>query len=184
MAAGALLVFVFLISLVVRQLWGKQGVDNGGVTPAWGKVALIWFTPSLMLFIALNRNPQSRAMGDFIALFCFYHVLLFPSLYARLCIRMGWVKASYHLGRVSFIHHRHDPCAGALFNALEAALHISSPNRRRTQLEWLRGMLQQRRQPSLLGAFLVWLLLDYYLSETPSPQQFYRRLRSLDHAYT
>lgn len=87
-------------------------------------------------------------------------ILCFPSWFAQISIRCGWVKISYWLGRIALAVHRRDSFGGALFYAWLALQH-AKPDHVEPLHYWLTQQLSQRKRVLQSGAMVMQILLKY-----------------------
>lgn len=139
---------------------------------------LSWFFISIavsLLYASVQREVEwLRVVPWLILLF----IVAFPSFIAQIFIRVGWVRASYYLGRIASFRHANDIPAGALFYGW-LALQRRPEEEKPLLKSWLDKKVERNGYDFGTGRMVMYVLLN---SEKVSDREVYDRLRVLKDA--
>lgn len=133
---------------------------------------LAYFGSSVILGLFGKLHPVITAITFIFFLFPIY---CFPSWYAQITIRLGWVKTSYWLGRMALAIHYRDPFSGGLFYGWKAAQHVP-PEKRQDCINWLEKKVTSHKKTLRSGTMVMRVFLK---STTMGEAQLMENLRLL-----
>ena len=111
---------------------------------------VLWTIPTVLINNVDNVLIKLIYIPTF--LFCF------PSWFATLSIKLGWVKISYWLGRSALATHRRDSFGGGLFYGW-CALQNVKPEKKENLHYWLEQQLFKHKKVLRSGAMIMQVLL-------------------------
>ncbi|MET0356948.1 MAG: hypothetical protein ABW044_09225 [Cellvibrio sp.] len=169
-----------VILIWIIRYFASNGA-NGGPSTAndppskWYLVIFLiaYFFSSVMLGIAGDLHPVVTAIG---LIFFLIPIYCFPSWYAQITIRLGWVKISYWLGRMALAIHYRDLFSGGLFYGWKAAQNLK-PEQREDAIHWLEKKVSSRKKTLSSGTMVMRVFLK---SITMSDAQLMENLRLLN----
>ena len=152
---------IILIIWLIRHFAssGQSGGPSQANDPPskWFAVVFLLTYPMSLPFLlfAFTVHPAIAALLIIVFIFPVY---CFPSWYAQITIRLGWVKTSYWLGRMSLAMHYRDPFSGGLFYGWRAAQHLKA-EKKPYYIEWLEKKVTARKKTLGSGTMVMRVFL-------------------------
>lgn len=152
---------IVLIIWIIRY-FASNGA-NGGPSSAndppskWFLVIFLiaYFLSAVAASLTSDFHPVLAGLGFVLFLIPIY---CFPSWYAQITIRLGWVKTSYYLGRMALAMHYRDPFSGGLFYGWRAVQHLK-PEQKQHYVDWLETKVLSRKKTLRSGTMVMRVLL-------------------------
>jgi len=177
-------VFFGIISAVVNRTRANKQFTHE-IPSALTPVLLYWL--SLFLGIGLIAAvfqevlPDSEFKGY--AINAFLIAFFSPFLISKLLIFFGKVKASYRFAKLAYVFNGKSPFAGGLFAGFIASKKIQDPEKKQTELRWLRDQYLKISSKKKLfsGEIIAFVLIDSELTHPDNNDYLVKRLEIVRH---
>ena len=93
-----------------------------------------------------------------------FAVLIFPSIVSKITSLFGWVKLSYVGGGISYFYFNRSVFSGALMRGIQATYHLSSDQKKRDALHWLKARCLRRKGKIYSGEMVLVVIIDCLLT--------------------
>ncbi|WP_308364965.1 MULTISPECIES: hypothetical protein [unclassified Microbulbifer] len=166
--AGAVVIIIWIIFFALRGSNSDQSTAKK--TTTWPRVLglVVWLIAIVALIISSPYDTPASA-----AILIAVLLAMFPSVWIRLPIKIGWIAPSYYLSFLILRVNGHALRAGAAFNAYRALLNKrnASEEFRRKTIRWLHSQVMRNKGKISSGDMLLCVLLDAEKNDTDTIRQ-------------
>jgi len=174
---GGVGVVIIIIYIVIRWSRRDKGV-SGDTCPAHNTRAFIVISGVFTGLVLVLKYSESTAAPVIYLIIA--SIAILPGYFSITTSKLGWVKTSYFLGRISYFHFRRSAFSGGLMRGLQATYQQRSDEARRESLRFLKSKFLRHKGKIYSGEMILAVIIDAFLLHPHDAKYMSRQLKLLD----